>query len=52
MGFPPFLLSVREYRAHGQVKAVNTAGTPSHAGKQMITVKLKIFLFINPGFHS
>ncbi|TNN74310.1 hypothetical protein EYF80_015553 [Liparis tanakae] len=25
MGFPPFLLSVREYRAGGQVKAVNTA---------------------------
>ncbi|KAI4821107.1 hypothetical protein JOQ06_012080 [Pogonophryne albipinna] len=23
MGFPPFLLSVREYRAHDQVEAIN-----------------------------
>ncbi|KAK1892985.1 dITP/XTP pyrophosphatase [Dissostichus eleginoides] len=32
MGFPPFLLSVREYRAHDQVEAINnTAETGSIA---------------------
>lgn len=46
MGFPPFLLSVREYCAHGQVEANNnTAGTPLNSTKPIITVKLNIFLF-------
>lgn len=49
MGFPPFLLSVREYRAHhGQVEADdNTAGTPLNSAKPIITVKIEYFLFIH-----
>lgn len=48
MGFPPFLLSVREYRARSQVEANNnTAGTPLNSTEPIITVTLNIFLFTN-----
>lgn len=48
MGFPPFLLSVQEYHAHGQMEAGNnTAGTPLNSDEQIIAVKSNIFLLIN-----
>lgn len=49
MGFPPFLLSVREYHAHrGQVEANNnTAGTPLNSAEPIITVKSSTSPFIN-----
>lgn len=48
MGFPSFLLFVRENHAHGQVEANNNvAGTAINSAEQIITVKSPIFLFIN-----
>ena len=48
MGFPPFLLSVREYCAHDQVEAINNTAGTLDSTKPIITVKFIILLSINP----